>query len=852
MPLVYGKKICNGHLTGQPRGEMFILAPAMSRLVWILVSSGLLAGAVSAQDIVPAGKAPQHIQMVIPGFTVREVPLQLKNINSLVYAPDGRLFALAYNGNVWQLKDTNGDGLEDTASLFFKNESNAIPPSIGMAWGPGGLYIASKERIIRLRDKGDGTGELQTVTGGWQPMTIQAGSGLDAIGIAVDAAGNIYFGLGCDAWRDEYLVDKHGKSHYNVDSARGTIEKISADWQRRETVATGVRFTVCMAFNAEGDLFCTDQEGATWLPNGNPFDELLHIQPGRHYGFPPRHPKYLPDVIDEPSTYDYAPQHQSTCGLHFDEPVAGSGKIFGPSWWRGDAIVTGESRGKLWHTRLVKTAAGYVAQNSLFACLDMLTIDAVPTPAGDLLITCHSGSPDWGSGPEGFGKLFKISYTDRSAPQPVLAYAASPTETRVVFDRPLDAAQWKNLAAKSLVTMGKYAEPAERLESFHPGYEVINYQHAQPRTELKVLSAGITADGREIALQTAPHTQAVNYAVKLQGGATNETAAIDALADLTGAEAEWRGADGNVAWSGWLPHLDLTAARGLTAGSAEHERLFLLMNNPGALTLRSQLDLWWMLHPAVQPISKLDYEYPPETVTVIFRSAAFMQLISPGTVQKVSDREVRVTAQPKENQWLPVEIMLATGTTAAELNVSFFTNEDPRERPLLLRRILLPWATPYNPQAVVAGPRQIPEIAGGDWQRGKKVFYGDKAACYKCHQVNGEGGKIGPDLSSLTQRDYASVLKDITQPSAAINPDHIAYNLELKDGTSLTGVVMSDNGENIVLGQVTGQGITVARSQIASMRASSISLMPEGLLQQLSTEEQKDLLTFLLMAEPGK
>jgi putative heme-binding domain-containing protein len=118
--------------------------------------------------------------------------------------------------------------------------------------------------------------------------------------------------------------------------------------------------------------------------------------------------------------------------------------------------------------------------------------------------------------------------------------------------------------------------------------------------------------------------------------------------------------------------------------------------------------------------------------------------------------------------------------------------------------------------------------------------------------LNGEGGKIGPDLSSLTQRDYASVLKDITQPSAAINPDHIAYNVELKDGSSASGVVLNDTAENVVLGQVTGNSLTIAKSRIVSMKASSLSLMPEGLLQQLSPQEQKDLLTFLLMAPPGQ
>ena len=59
-------------------------------------------------------------------------------------------------------------------------------------------------------------------------------------------------------------------------------------------------------------------------------------------------------MIDEPSVFDYAPQHQSTCGLVFNEPVNG-GPIFGPASWAGDALVTGYSRGKLFRTKLAKT-----------------------------------------------------------------------------------------------------------------------------------------------------------------------------------------------------------------------------------------------------------------------------------------------------------------------------------------------------------------------------------------------------------------------------------------------------------------------------------------------------------------
>ena len=245
---------------------------------------------------------PPPVQMLVPGFVVRELPLELNNINNLVFAPDGRLFALCYDGNVLQLKDSHGDGLPDKATHFYRNDKNQIPPSIGMCWGPGGLYIASQGRVIRLRDKGDGTGELETVTDGWVKPTGAAGSNLDSIGIAANKAGEIVFGLGCDKWNEAYRVNQQtGCSDYNRRSERGTVLRILPGG-KREVISTGMRFPVGMAFNAAGDLFTTDQEGATWLPNGNPFDELLHIQPGRHYGFPPRHPKYLPDVIDEPST----------------------------------------------------------------------------------------------------------------------------------------------------------------------------------------------------------------------------------------------------------------------------------------------------------------------------------------------------------------------------------------------------------------------------------------------------------------------------------------------------------------------------------------------------------------------
>jgi len=807
---------------------------------------------------------PPPVQMLVPGFTVQEVPVQLRNLNNLVYAPDGRLFALGYDGNVYQLADTDADGLEDSASLFFDNTKNAIPPSIGMAWGPGGLYIASRGRILHLRDKGDGTGELQTVSEGWLPPTAAAGSNLDAIGIAVDPAGNIYFGLGVDAWNGAYRVNKQtGVSAYNQFSERGTIIRLSPDWKRRDIISTGLRFPVSLAFNAHGDLFCSDQEGATWLPNGNPFDELLHIVPGRHYGFPPRHPQHLPGVIDEPSVFDYGPQHQSTCGVHFNEPVGGGTAIFGPAAWRGDGFVAGESRGKIWRTKLVKTPAGYVAKNELIAALSMLTIDAVPTPQGDLLVACHSGAPDWGTGPRGQGKLYKISYTDPDAPQPILVYAASPTETRVIFDRPIEPARWLHLGRESRLTKGIHVAAGDRFETLTPGYQVVKDQSKTQRYEIPVLSAGLAADRRSLVVRTAPRIDASNYAVTLPDGLAPERArnharkelmqhaAIDLLTDLTGVETEWRDAAGKIAWTGWLPHLDLNVARELTGGSEEHARLSDLLATPGTLHLRGQLDLHLMLRPAIQPGASLDFEYPGETVTMTLKAAGALRVTLGDTAENVrinqrGDGAVQLTTESREGSaWLPFRITLATGPAAAGLEATWHTAEDARARALPLRRTLLPWATPRAAGSNAPVARTIPEITGGDWHRGRQVYAGP-AACFACHQMRGEGGVIGPDLSNLVHRDYASVLKDIVDPSAAINPDRIAYTFDLKDGTTLSGIVINDTADAMVVGEISGSQRTLAKRDLREMKASAISLMPPGLWEGLSEQQQRDLMTYLL------
>ena len=796
---------------------------------------------------------PPRVQMLAPGFAVDELPIKLANLNNVRYRHDGKLVALGYNGNVYVLSDTNGDGLEDHVEVFWEG-SGRIRGPIGMALTPpgyrlgSGVFVASKGKVSLVLDAdGDDRAEKEIIVAeGWPELPVA----VDALGVAIAPDGSLYFGLGTGDYTNAYRVDDKGLAKYRLDQERGAILRVSADFKSREIVATGIRFPVGLAFNARGDLFATDQEGATWLPNGNPFDELLHIQPKRHYGFPPRHPQHLANVVDEPSTFDYGPQHQSTCGLAFNEPCKPGGPIFGPESWRGSAIVCGYSRGKIWRTNLVPTENGYVASNQLIACLDKLTVDAAVTPDGGLVVACHSGGPDWGSGPNGEGTLYKIRLTDRDAPQPVLAWSESPREIRVAFDRPLTPEMLAGLASKVSIESGRFVSAGDRFETLRPGYAAVAAQAATPRYAVPVRGVVVTADRRTLIVATDADTTSAPHAITLPDPSRAslkglpQRGEIDLAYNLAGAKATWTDASGSTLFSGTVPHLDLDVSRALTAGSAGHQALS--GKTRGTLTLEANLDLHDVLRPAVQPGSTLDAVLPRERVTLrISGSGPFSATAGALSIQSIKGEAVSLVLGEVATP-VPVKIVLQTSDAGQpKVVVSTFTADHTQPRPIPLRRVLVPWATASGSPASETAATLPAELAGGHWERGRAVFFGETAKCSKCHAVAGQGGTIGPDLANLTHRDYASVVRDVREPSFAIHPDHIAQVVAMRDGRILTGVPRSE-GDTILLGDGDGHVTKIARGDIEEARPSPTSTMPTGLLDALSPEATRDLLTYLM------
>lgn len=782
-----------------------------------------------AQPMKRPKDAPPEVHMLVPGFTVKGLPLQLTNLVNLQYRHDGVLVALGYNGNIHLLRDTDGDGLEDKADLFWEGKGKVTAP-IGMDLAPKGtphgdaVFFACKGQVMMVMDRDhDGKAEEEKVIATGWPLAF---AGIDTASVCYDPKdGAVFFGLGVRLYNNAYEFDAFGKSQNDLSSERGAILRIAPDFKSREKICTGIRWPICLRFNELGDLFCTDQEGATWLPNGNPFDELLHIERGRHYGFPPRHPKHLPAVIDEPSVYDYGPQHQSTCGFRFNQGVNG-GPHFGPDFWKGDALVTGESRGKLYRTKLVKTPAGYVAQNSIIACLNQLAVDVTVTPRGDLLVATHSGDPDWGSGPEGTGHIFVLSYTDTAAPQPVAAYFTSEDRVEVKFDKPVKEIK------QVKIERGPFTKPGGRFETMWPGYEVIKLQRSMPVTSVQG-SVWHHEDHTSITVPKQRTTE--NFGLQIDDQ-------IEIGAEPNGIEM-WPGEfDGT-----WLPHLDAEVSRALLGKHMPNVH----PNHP--TTLRTRLDLHGMLQPAIQPGAALDYEPEAEEVTIYISNTdtPFEAVIGgkkhSSQLGQVSHDLIH-TVTPQRNT--PLDLHLSfKADSMPDFRITYRTKQDPtRDRALPLRRFLLPWARPeLTPNLVTTLAR--PEIQGGDWKHGRELFFSDRSLCSKCHAIRGSGGKLAPDLSNLVSRDYKSVFRDIHDPNASLNPEYLTHEVTLKDGTQHTAV-MRDEGDAVVLGLGAGVEVRVKRADIATQKALKTSLMIPKIDEVIGETDFCHLMAFLLTEPP--
>lgn len=131
----------------------------------------------------------------------------------------------------------------------------------------------------------------------------------------------------------------------------------------------------------------------------------------------------------------------------------------------------------------------------------------------------------------------------------------------------------------------------------------------------------------------------------------------------------------------------------------------------------------------------------------------------------------------------------------------------------------------------------------GDADKGKIQFMG---RCAICHKLFGEGGQIGPELTGYDRSNADFWLDNLFMPSMEIREGFGAYIVKTKGGQILTGLMDAQDAKGIVIKDMANNKTALKQTDIESMTASPISLMPEGLTTGMSDADLKDFFAYLM------
>ncbi len=134
----------------------------------------------------------------------------------------------------------------------------------------------------------------------------------------------------------------------------------------------------------------------------------------------------------------------------------------------------------------------------------------------------------------------------------------------------------------------------------------------------------------------------------------------------------------------------------------------------------------------------------------------------------------------------------------------------------------------------------------GDPARGEAVYRRQQLLCQTCHAIGDAGGVLGPNLVSIggsAPVDY--LIESLLEPSKKIKEGYHMVIVGTKDGKVVSGGLVQDGGDEVIIRDPANQLQRVPKAQIASRQMSPASMMPPGLTASLREDEFVDLVRFL-------
>ena len=419
----------------------------------------------------PLPPAKAHKITSMPGFEGVQLAVSTKIMpTAMTVLDDGRLAFASLEGHVYIAKDTDGDGVEDELTMF----EEGLSAPYGIIQDGDSLLVSHKPEILRLRDTdGDGRADERTV--------FSSGWGFNdnyhdwTCGIAKDAKGNFYVGIGSD-----YAQLKRPK---NVSRWRGKVLQISPDGKPRP-FAHAFRYPTGIAIDSKGNIFCTDNQGVQ-----NTFNELNHLRDGFHFGIPKNHEQSLKVDAHPPAIQIPHPWTRSVNGITFlseshpQQGIAGHGV---------GCEFNGKHLIRFTHHEVdgILQGATYFLSKTDFPDADAnflgpLSITTAPT--GDIYIgSIHDSG--WLGG-QNTGSIVKLKPSG-PLPNGIKEIQATADGFEIRFQKPVDKSAATNPESYSLSGYSR---------EWKGGYATPDSGRFQPKVE----SATLSPDGTSVRLKTS-------------------------------------------------------------------------------------------------------------------------------------------------------------------------------------------------------------------------------------------------------------------------------------------------------------------------------------------------------------
>ncbi len=832
----------------------------------MIVVWALPIGAVSAQS--------KRVDFTLPAGFVAEQVYEVPNHEQgswicLTADNRGRLIASDQSGALYRLTVPKPDSPEPpivekieldigmAMGLLYLSDSLYVMVNGSAAEGPG-LYR------VRDTDQDDQFDSIELLRAIDSPGKPGAGHGNHAIVPSPDGQ-SLYVVCGNMAgkpvggfdssrvprtWGEDQLLPRladSGGHASNVMAPGGWIAKTDLDGQHWQLVCSGFRNIYDAAFNRSGDLFTFDADmefdlGTPWYRP----TRVCHVVSGGEFGWrngSGKWPDYYPDSL--PSVLDLGLGSPTGISFGYDTNF--------PAPYRDALFLCDWSYGRIYIAELERDGATYSGSQQLFASF-------APLPVVDIVVHPLDHSLYLVTGGRGVqSHIYRIRYqggqvTDRADGPPLVAGRQPKVDPS---DATKSDADRLHVLRRSLEELH---EPHDAVV-IDPIWRQLNHEDRFIRFAARIaLEHQPVAYWRERLFSETDPATVIAAAIALSRSTANVGQSLQQKLDqlpIQDLEPQLQ--------------LQLLRAYGLvfirqgrpseSDGKQLGQRLLKMFPTNRANLDRelSRLLVYLQVDGSIEAI-----------LTLLENAEAPDDQMHLALMLRVVDRGWTIDQRRRYFQWFGKASDYTGGRSSGE-----FANQirkdaeatlDEHER-AELRNLLNSLDGPTSPEPITQSRPLVKEWSVADltdsqdltWQtflstapdakRGEQMFAA--AMCNRCHQVSGQGGRVGPDLSGATRRfSPKDLLEAIIEPSKTIPQEFQAVQIVTDDGKIVVGQVINygAGGMSVRTNQMEPWKLTkINDASVEQISPSSTSLMPAGLLNVLSKREIFDLLGWLAL-----